>query len=265
MFRRRLAPTVAFAATVLLALGLVACQGQTVPLLSDPKAILTAAATEAAAATSVHLDVSAEGSLVIDPLGTGAGAPIDLRGSTAAADIDLTGRNARVTFTVPGVLGIAGEVIAIDEKVYLRSTLTGPQFQVTDAAVANGAPTDSPLKGLVDLLAQPGLDPVKGADVSCGGGTCYAITINLTAEELAALGADGIPLPTDLPIPLPDLSTATVDLTIQVEQATTRLSGISAVADLGEMGELTGELTFSKWSESVSINPPPADQVAPPA
>jgi hypothetical protein len=172
MFHRTPTPIVALATTVLLAAGLVACQSQTVPLLTDPKAILSAAATQAAAATSVHLDVSAEGSLVIDPLGTGAGAPIDLRGSTAAADLDLTGRDARATFSMPGLLGMAGEVIAVDDKVYLRSTLTGPQFRVTDATVPSGGTTDSPLKGLVDLLAQPGLDPVKGADVSCGGGTC---------------------------------------------------------------------------------------------
>ncbi len=258
-------PILALATTVLLAMGLVACQNQAVPLLSDPKAILSAAATEAAAATSVHLDVSGEGSLVIDPLGTGAGAPINLRGSTAAADLDLTGRDARATFSMPGLLGMAGEVIAVDDKVYLRSTLTGPQYRVTDAAVPSGGTTDSPLKGLVDLLAQPGLDPVKGADVSCGGGTCYTVTIELTADELAALGADGIPLPTDLPIPLPDLGAATIDLTIMVEQSTTRLSGIRAVAGLGDTGDLTAELTFTKWGEPVSIDPPPADQVAPPA
>ncbi|HET7168442.1 MAG TPA: hypothetical protein VFI69_04510 [Candidatus Limnocylindrales bacterium] len=266
MFRPNLTPTVALATTVLLAAGLAACQGQTVPLLTDPKAILTAAATEAAAASSVHVDLTAEGSLVVDPLGTGAGAPIELRGTTAAADVDLTGRDARTTFALPGLLGLSGEVIALDDTLYVRSTLTGAQYHVTDLTAAGGAsaPPESPLKGLVDLLSQPGLDPVKGDDVPCGSGTCYTVTIDLTASELAALGADGIPLPTDLPIPLPDLGAASVQLKVRVDHTTTRLAGISAAADLGDTGELTAELTFTKWGDAVSISPPPADQIAPP-
>jgi hypothetical protein len=248
-----------------LAVGVLACQGPSVQLLTDPKAILTAAATQAAAATSVHLDVSAEGSLIIDPLGTGAGAPIALDDTTAAADIDLTGRDVRVTFALPGLLGLSGEVIVLDDKVYLRSSLTGPQYQVTDAAPPGGASDapENPLKGLVDLLAQPGLDPVKGDDVPCAGGTCYTVTIDLTAAELASLGAEGIPLPSDLPLPLPDLSDASVALTIRVEQTTTRLSGITAAIDLADTGELSAELTFTKWGEAVSISAPPAEQVAP--
>lgn len=262
---RRSPTLLARRAIVLLTVGLVACQGPSVQLLTDPKAILTAAATQAAGATSVHLDVSAEGSLVIDPLGTGAGAPIGLRDSTAAADIDLTGHDTRVTFALPGLLGLSGEVIALDDKVYLRSTLTGPQYRVTDVATPDGASAapESPLKGLVDFLAQPGLDPVKGDDVPCAGGTCYTVTIDLTADELASLGAEGIPLPSDLPIPLPDLKDATVALTIRVEQTTTRLSGITAAIDLAATGELSAELTFTKWGEAVSISAPPADQVAP--
>jgi hypothetical protein len=252
-------------AIVMLTVGLVACQGPSVQLLTDPKAILTAAATQAAAATSVHLDVSAEGRLVIDPLGTGAGAPIELRDSTAAADIDMTGRDARVTFALPGLLGLSGEVIAVEDKVYVRSSLTGPQYQVTEVASPGGAsaPPESPLKGLVDFLAQPGLDPVKGDDVPCAGGTCYTVTIDLSADDLASLGAEGIPLPTDLPIPLPDLKDASVALTIRVEQTTTRLSGITAAIDLADTGDLSAELTFTKWGEAVSISAPPADQVAP--
>ena len=253
-------------ASAIVAAAVIGCQAQTAPLLTDPKAILSAAATEAAAASSVHVDLSAEGSLVLDPLGTGAGAPIDLRGTTAAADIDLTGRDIRTTFALPGLLGLSGEVIAVDDTLYLRSTLSGAQYHVTDLTPAAGAsaPPESPLKGLVDLLAQPGLDPVKGDDVPCGSGTCYTVTIDLTADELAALGADGIALPTDLPIPLPDLAGASVELKIRVDHATTRLAGITATAGLGDTGDLTAELTFTKWGDTVSINPPPADQIAPP-
>lgn len=250
----------------LLALGLAACQSQIAPTISDPKAILAAAATSTASATSVRLDVSANGALAVDLLGTGSGAPINLDGTTATADIDLAGQDARATFTLPGLLGIAGEVIAIDGTTYLKSTLTGPKYVVTQTADPGAAASETPdslLAGLTDFLAQPELAPVKGDDVPCAGGTCYTVQIDLTADELTALAGDGVQLPTDLPIPLPDLGAATVQLTVRVEQSTTRLSGLTAVLGLGETGELTVELTFSKWNDAVSISAPPADEVAP--
>lgn len=253
---------VALVATLVVA----ACQSQPAQLLTDPKAILGAAAATAATATSVRVDLRATGAIAIDPLGTGAGVPVKLDGTTATADIDIAGRDTRATFSVPGLLGIAGEIIAIDGTSYLKSTLTGPQYQVTDVidpGATGSEPPEGMLDGLVDLLSRPGLDPVKGDDAPCAGGTCYTITIALTADELAALGAGDLQLPTDLPIPLPDLAGATVDLTIRVEQTTTRLSGLTADLGLGDIGEVSTELTFSKWGEPVSIAAPPPDQIAP--
>ncbi len=262
---RRVASTLTAA---LLTLGLAACQSQAAPTISDPKAILAAAATSTAAATSVRLDVSASGALAVDLLGTGSGAPIDLDGTTATADIDLAGRDARATFSIPGLLGIAGEAIAIDGTTYLKSTLTGPQYVVTQTGDPLAGASETPeslLAGLTDFLAQPELAPVKGDDVPCVGGTCYTVQIDLTADELGALGGGGVQLPTDLPIliPMPDLGSATLQLTARVEQTSTRLSGLTAVLGLGETGELTVELTFSKWNDPVSISGPPADEVAP--
>ena len=48
-------------APVIAALILAACQGQPVKLLTDPDEILAAAATTAASATSVHVDVAVDG------------------------------------------------------------------------------------------------------------------------------------------------------------------------------------------------------------
>jgi hypothetical protein len=243
-----------------------ACQNQSVPLLTDPNAILQAAVASTVTATSVRIDLSAEGELVVDPLGTGAGAPISIRGTTASADVDLAGGDARATFAAPGLLGLAGELIAAGGTVYLKSTLSGPQFQVV--ATGEDVPGASPdrttlLTGLTDFLAQPGLDPVKGDDVPCGTGTCYVVTVQLTAEELAALGVGSLPIPSGLPIPLPDLADAAVELTVRVEQASTRLAGLTAVLDLADAGDVTAEFAFTKWDEPVSIEAPPPDQVAP--
>jgi hypothetical protein len=240
---------------LLATLSIVACQGQPARLLDDPDEILAAAAASAVTATSVHIDLTAEGTVALDPLGTGAGAPFDLQGTTAAADIDLQGGKTRATFSAPALLGLAGEVIVVD-AIYLKTTLTGAQFQVIPFAEQ----PEAPLKGVTDLLARTDLDPAKGADAPCAGGTCYTLTIRLDAEDLAGPGG-GVALPSGLPIPIPDLAGAGVDLTLLVEQTTTRLSGITANLDLGDTGELTLGGTFTRWNEPVQIVPPPADQI----
>ena len=258
----------------------IACGGKPAASeLTDPTAILQAAATTTAAAKTVHLDVKADGSLALDVLGTGSGTPLQLTGSTATGDVDLKGGDARVTFALPGILGLRGELIAVDGTGYLKTSLTGPQYRsmaLGGGAVAlpSGSPdTASMLSALSTFLAKPELAPTKGADVACGGTTCYAITISLTPEEIAALSKDAgsLALPSALPVPMPSLGELGVDLTIQVEKDTTRLAGVKAVIGSGTpaasgstgAGDMTVDVTFSKWDEAVSIAAPPADQVAP--
>lgn len=262
------------------ALLLAACGGEaTRPELTDPTEILTAAAEQAAAAQGVHLNLTAEGSLAIDLTGAG-GAPIDLTGSTAAADIDLRGGDARLTFELPSLLGLRGELLSVDGASYLKTTLTGAQYQVmnglpdlsggTDGSADPSATPDARaiaamVTALTDILRRPGVDPAKGADVECGGKTCYTVTIDLTAEELATLmadaGTDGLPLPGGLPIPIPELGDADVALTVLVTKDTNDLASLQAVITFGAADELTLDLTFSKWGTSVTVEAPPADQV----
>ena len=250
---RALAP---FLATLVL----VACQGQPVNLLTDPNQILAAAATNAASATSAHVDLTAGGTVSLDPLGTGAGTPIDLSGTTLNADLDLRNAKTRATFSAPNLLGLAGEVIVAD-AVYLKSTLTGPKYRSTPLT----GTSEPPLKGLTDLLARTDLQPTKGADAPCAGGTCYTLTMQIDPSDLGALGGVAAALPSALPIPLPapDVSDAKVDLTLHIDQATTRLSDAIAAVDLGETGKLTLQGTFTRWNEPVNISAPPADQVEP--
>jgi hypothetical protein len=254
-------PTIALVVAALLAIA--ACQGQTAPTLTDPNAILAAAVRTTAEQKTVRIDATLDGQVAIDLLGSG-GAPFDLSGSTASADIDLAGGDARTTFSVSL---LTGELIVVDGTSYLKSTLTGTDYiaqPIGDAAPDPSAVPSTILTALTDLLAQPGLDPVKGDDVECGGTTCYTVAIELTPDELAGLGG-GLALPTDLPlpIPIPDLSAATVDLTVRVTKDTTRLAGLAAALDLGDSGKLDLDLTFSKWGDPVTISAPPADQVAP--
>ncbi len=96
--------------------------------------------------------------------------------------------------------------------------------------------------------------------------TCYTVTIQLTPEELAALGADAGEHPAAErpahPGPgHPGDRRQTVDLTARVTTDTNRLAGLTAVARRRRPGTITAEITFSDWNADLTITAPPADQV----
>jgi hypothetical protein len=267
-------------ATAALALAgiLAACGGTpTASRLDDPVAIIEAAATNAASATSVRIDVAADGELTLDLTGTGAGAPISLADTTATVEADIADGAVKATFALPGVLGLRGELIVVDDAAYVKTSLTGTQYQKTDitgdtpggGTGTGGSPDPSAVAemvaGLRETLTKPGVDPTLGAEVACGSSQCYTVTINLTPEELAALGVDDatLPLPSDLPvpIPLPELGEQTIDLTFTVTTDTNDLAGIRAEVASGDTGTITTDLTFSDWNADLTITAPPADEV----
>ena len=249
------------AAFALVAAFATACGSNTPlgPILTDPTEIITAALTSSEAATSVHLDASVDGVVPVTLPGGSASTEVTLNGTTANVDADLDDGEVRATFAVPGVMGLAGELIVADGTTYLRTTLTGSKFKV----IADGAslpidPTDT--SGLIDTLGdfllQPGVDPVKGEDVACGGTQCYTVLVDLTAEELAAILGDSAGA---LPV---DIDGASLQMTVRVEQTLpNHLAGLSIVVGLPDGETLNAELTFSKWDQPVEITAPTADEI----
>lgn len=257
--------------------GILAACGGTPPApdLTDPVSIVEAAVREFAEAEAVHIDIAADGELALDPTGTGGGAPIQLTDTTAAIDLDLRDGDAKATFAAPGLLGLRGELIAVDGEAFIKTTLTGAQYQrmpldeageaLPDGATPDPSAIAEMLREVRDALEQPGVDPVLGQEVTCGSGSCYVVTMQLTPDELAALGADSgeLPVPSGLPVPMPDLGDQTIDVALLVDKATTRLASMTLGVAGGEAGDITAELTFSSWDEDPGITAPPADQVAP--
>ena len=256
-------PLAALSLLAAISLTLAACGGPSLPALTDPTEIVTAGLKSTESARSVHLELTLEGSINADLSGGGGPATsFPLTGTTASADVDMAGGKARATFAVPAFLNLSGELIQIGTTSYVKTSLSGPLYetqQATDSLPVDPTNATAIFDGLGDLLLADGVDPVKGADVDCGGKSCYTVMIELTADELAALGAPA-PGAGELPI---DLGAASLVLTVRVEKDTYRLAGIAAVITLGEQGSLTLDLTMSKWDQPTDISPPPPDQIKP--
>ncbi len=249
---------------VMIALPMAACGGATTtsaPALTDPAEIVRAALTATQSATSVHLDVTIDGTLAIAlPIGglSGPATPIDLTGATATADVDFTDTAARATFSVPTLFGLGGEVIAVDGRAYVKTTLTGPLYteQASSAAAVDPSAAGDAITALGDLLLDGSVVLVKGADVACGAGQCYTVSTDLSAADV---DLSGTPIAGMI-----DLTGATLSITIRVEQtAPNRLAGASAVLTTADGNSVTVDVTASRWDEPVTISPPPADQIKP--
>jgi hypothetical protein len=238
-----------------------ACGAVSAPALTDPREIVTAALRASESARSVHAEATLDGSISADLSGTGGpGARIALTGTTASADIDIAAGNAHATFSVPAFLGLTGDLIQIGNTSYVRTSMTGDRYQVqkpADALPVNPGDTRSLIDNVGDFLATPGVNPAKGDDVACGSTQCYTVRIELTPDELSALGADG-PAASGLPI---DVGSASLSLTIRVQKGDNRLAGMTATIAMGEQGSLTIDVALSKWDAPVAVAAPPADQI----
>lgn len=163
---------------------------------------------------------------------------------------------------MPALLGLTGELIQIGGTSYFKTSLTGDKFQSQesgDSLPVNPSGSKSLIDSIGEALSQPGVDPVKGDDVACGSTQCYTVKIDLTPQEINALGGGGAAA-SALPI---DLGSASLNVTIRVEKDSNRLAGLAASVSMGDQGSITFDLTFSKWDEAVSVSAPPADQVQP--
>jgi LppX/LprAFG-like lipoprotein len=229
------------------------------PALTDPTAIVTAALKATAAAKTVHVDLTVDGTASINlGLGGSAGTPIDVSGTTASADIDFARPAAKATFALKAGAQVSGELIAVDGTTYLKTSLTGPLYVASPAGAQPVDPTQ--INGVIDnvgdLLLKEGITLVKGDDVACGSKQCYTVSADLTAAQL---GTTGLGSGAGLPV---DLSGATLKLTVRVEKNLPyHLAGVTAVLSMSDGSKLTVDLTASKWDEPVTISAPPAGQV----
>jgi hypothetical protein len=233
---------------ILATLALGACGGSSGPSISDPKEIVTRAVEAMQNAKTVHIDATVDGSLDPSFLGGQTGA-IALSGTTAAIDADLSGKNLQMTAAVPALLNMTADVIVVGPATYTKISLSSDKYvKSTTAASASTDPVTA-VADLKTLLDKPGLVATKKGDTSCGSKSCYAVEIDLSAEELKTLAVGT------------DLGDATISLLIQVEKVTLYPAGITVTAKGSTLGDLTLKLTLSAWDKPMTVIPPPPDEV----
>jgi len=254
----------AIALVAVAAMVLAGCNGvapsASVPELADAPAVITATMRSSQAAKSVHAQATVDGQAAVAlPIG-GATGSVDLTGTTASADIDKANSAAHATFSVPGFLNLSGELIVVGGQAYVKTTLTGAQYRKAGAATLPVDPsnTNAILKSLGEFLLKPGVDPVKGEDVTCGSKQCYTVSVDLSPAELTPLigtAADGLPI---------NLAGAALQMTLRVEKdLPNHLAGLHAKVTMADGNVVNADVTFSKWDEPVTVTAPSPDQVAP--
>jgi hypothetical protein len=245
------------------ALAISACSGATQEL-TDPTEILSESVSATRDVTSFHVDVELDGTFPVSD----AGLPLSLGGTNLRADVDVENARLSATFAIPALLGFSGEVISADGKVWVKTTFSGDDYVELDAEDLGSAGDDLPVDvgdvgdgdaaAMVEEFQQwletSGLDAVKLEDVDCTAGTCYRLQVELSAEELAALGDDALG-------DMGDVGEGTMSMTIRIAKDSLQFDGIDIIVDAADEGSLELTIQFSEWNESMTIEPPPADQV----
>jgi hypothetical protein len=247
---------------LLSALMIIGCQGSPIaPALTDPKEILTRSILSLKDARTVELTGSFTGAVTAAQLGN-----LDLSAVKLSGALDVPNNKAKLLLDAPSLLGTRIDAIVVDKALYLKvaGLLAGFAHASADKYTKSALPQSStdPLSNMADIAQavtrlKQALDalpnaPTRGADEKCGDQDCYRVTLKLTAADIKALNLSALTA-----APNGDL---TVDLwSRKNDLRPAKLALSDATPDHGTFG-ITLEF---KYDGSVTIEAPPADQIAP--
>jgi hypothetical protein len=250
---------VAFMATASLVLAACGAQTPALPALTDPKEILTESVLSLKDLKTVEVTGTFTGAVTLPELGA-----LDLSSVKISAAADIPGKKAKFSLDAPTVLGTRIDALLLDTAAYYK--IAGPlammaggsadKFTKVDVPQESGKPvTDvaelakqiDDFKALLDKLPTP---PTKEADEKCGDQDCYHVSLKLTAADIKAL--DPTSTATDGNFSL-DLFTRKND------RLPAKITLSLTAPDIGTVG---AAFEF-KYGGSVSVDAPPADQIAP--
>lgn len=255
---RRLAPVL----IVMLAV-LAACRAT--PALSEPSDIITQGLNATSELTSFHVSLAVEGTVSMPD----SGGTFDLEGTTLEADIDLESENVHVTFAVPALMSLSGEVLVIGSDLYVMTSLTGDKWSHSDVGsmIPGASPEASPdIQSVIDeveaFLLKDGVEATKLDDVDCGGRSCYHVQVSLSPELMNDHedGDDASAEP-DASLDAGAIFGDALVLDLLFDRENLWLTEVSTSVDSAELGSLSATITFSAFDEAVELSPPPAADV----
>jgi hypothetical protein len=229
------------------------------PALTDPKEIVTKAVTSLTNVKSLEFTGTFSGTVAAQQMGT-----FDLSTVKMSGAFDIANKAGKFSLDAPSILGTKIDALFVGNTVYYKvagapAMMMGGQSDKYTKYDAPAGSTDDPVKMATDTaklvsdlqaaLAKLPTPPTKAADEKCGDADCYHVTIALSNADLQSLSGgasvDG---------------NVTLDLFTRKQDYRPGKLVVSATStELGTVG-MTLEL---KYDVGVSVQAPPADQVAP--
>jgi hypothetical protein len=252
------------ALVAILSLVLAACAGPpAAPALTDPKEIVAKGVTSLADVKTFEFTGTFTGKVAAQQLGT-----FDLSTVTMSGAVDVAGKRARFSLDAPDVLGTKIEALLVGNTAYYKVAgalgfMTGGSattFTKVDVPMASGDPAavaTDPTKlvaELQDALTKLPVQPTKAADEKCGDADCYHVTLALDADQVRQLGGSALE------------SAASVDGSLAFDLFTRKQDYRPAKIALSVTSSQLGTFGFTvelRYDVGVSIQAPPADQIAP--
>jgi hypothetical protein len=230
------------------------------PALSDPKEILVQTVTSLKDVKTLEFTGSLTGTLNSPELG-GA---LDLSSTKLSGAVDIPGKKAKFNVDAPSLMGTKVDALLLDTAAYYKidgvlSSMVGGtpgKYTKVDVPAEAGTAANDPAeiaKGIDEL--KKGLDqlpspPTKGADEKCGDQDCYHVTLKMTAADVKKLN------------PMADAGEGDFTLDIWSRKSDVRPAKIAVTVTTPQTGTVGVTFEF-KYDVSVSVDAPPADQVAP--
>lgn len=265
------------AAASIFSLALVAGCGSsgtpTPPPISDPIELINQAVTKAPDVSTFHLKIDIAGKINTAALGSsgsslGLGGSMDLAGTKIEGDIDVKKAATDLKFTMPGLMGLSGEVIVVDGSAYYKISLLGEKYTQSKLSdLTGGLPVSVPSalpsgSAIADQVAEfrkqlqdAGVTMTMKPDDKVDGQAVYHVSVNLPLEKintlLAAEGGSGAAA-----MKLDSANVETWFYKDTLLPAKFEIAGSSS-----SIGNLDIVISMTAYNKGVTVAAPPADQI----
>lgn len=261
----------------IVAIILAACGGggaTQAPALTDPKDILTKTVGSLQDFKTVHLKASLSGKLDAGALsgGTGSGTMVDLSGSTLEGDLDRPDSEAKITVSVPAVLGFSADLVATGGNAWIKTSLSPDgKYHSLDLASLTGSlplpslpavasPDPSAMASVLDAVRAE-LDklpaPTKLADEKIGDQDTYHVQWKLTSADLPQASGES-----PEPSASGGLPQGALTLDVWTRKSDYRPARVTVAVDGGASGTLTLSTDLTNYDAAVTVTAPSPDQVS---